>query len=305
MMAGDKLREFDIDLGSYIVGQLRPYLRELTARPAQGSGRFAVERDRLRHVEWALLDGPVWVGRVVAALPPALADHLWAGVAGEDVARGLTDAELASLSSAFDDPPERLESQCVWTPFPALHHRAIECVPEIRSELTRQTAEEWATDSAGFAARLCEEGLSLADGIATVCDWLQSTRRLLAAMGATPDGRSSASRTTAMEQATPPAVRQETRHERAQATGARVTESAVCTWQEAMQIAGLKKTKLYSLFHAGVLKGYRDGKMIRFYRKGLLDYMRERENVTLPPLRPARRPRAKSKSLAATRFRFL
>lgn len=72
-----------------------------------------------------------------------------------------------------------------------------------------------------------------------------------------------------------------------------------------MKIAGLKKTKLYDLFHAGVLKGFRDGKMIRFYRKGLLDYMRERENVTLPPPRPARRPRAKPKALPPTGFRFL
>jgi hypothetical protein len=121
---------------------------------------------------------------VVSALPVELADYVWMGVDGEAVPRRLNDAELAWLAFAFDDPPGRLEGRCLWTPFPALHRRAVECVPEIRSELTQQTAEEWAADSAGFAARLCEDGLSLADGIATVRDWLLCARRLLKAMGA-------------------------------------------------------------------------------------------------------------------------
>lgn len=193
-MGGDKLREFDIDLGQYLLGQLRPCLRELPARPLPG--HFAAEQDRLRHVERALLDMPSWVGRVVAALPPALADHLWAGVAGEEIERCLTDRELAWLAFAFDDPPERLEGRCVWTPYPALHRRAVECVPEIISGLTKQTAEEWVGDSAGFAAKLCKDGLSLADGIATVRDWLLCARRLLTAMGAEPSPPSPGNRTT-------------------------------------------------------------------------------------------------------------
>jgi len=57
----------------------------------------------------------------------------------------------------------------------------------------------------------------------------------------------------------------------------------VCGYKEAVAITGLKKTKLYDLFHRGVLRGYRDGSMIRFHRTALLTYMRERENAPPPP----------------------
>lgn len=78
----------------------------------------------------------------------------------------------------------------------------------------------------------------------------------------------------------------------------------VCSYKEAMMITGLKKTKLYDLFRQGVLRGYRDGSMIRFYRAALLAYMRERENVpaTPPPLKPARRARQQPSGVG---FKFL
>jgi hypothetical protein len=183
-MAGETLSEFDIDLCEYILGQIRPHLRGLPTRPLSGAGDRAGQPVWLRYMQWERLDMPAWAGRVVSALPVELADHVRMGVDGEAVPRSLSDAELAWLAFAFDDPPGRLEGRCLWTPFPALHRRAVECVPEIRSELTQQTAEEWAADSAGFAARLCEDGLSLAGGIATVRDWLHCARRLLKVMGA-------------------------------------------------------------------------------------------------------------------------
>lgn len=96
----------------------------------------------------------------------------------------LDDAELNALAGVADDPPMRCEDECVWEPFRALHRQSVECVPDIQSVLPRQYADEWAEDSAGFAARLCTDGLSLADGIATVQEWLWRARRLLRVMGA-------------------------------------------------------------------------------------------------------------------------
>jgi excisionase family DNA binding protein len=79
---------------------------------------------------------------------------------------------------------------------------------------------------------------------------------------------------------------------------------SVCSYKEAMAITDLKKTKLYDLFSRGVLRGYRDGSMIRFYRAALLAYMRERENVpaTPPPPKPVRRAGQQSPGLG---FKFL
>jgi hypothetical protein len=176
-MAGEQLHEFGLDLCDYVLGQFRPRLRELPARPRSVPP--------LDYAQWHRLDLPAWLGRVVAGLPGPLADHVWAGVGGDKVAAPLSDAELSALAGAADDPPLRCEAQAVWVPFPALHRRSVECIPEVRSALAKQTAEEWAEDSAGFAARLCEDGLSLADGIVAVHDWLCCARRLLGAMGAT------------------------------------------------------------------------------------------------------------------------
>lgn len=77
----------------------------------------------------------------------------------------------------------------------------------------------------------------------------------------------------------------------------------VCGYREAMAVTGLKKTKLYDLFRRGVLRGYRDGTMIRFYRESLLTYMRERENPPAASLpKPGRRTKAPPPGV---RFRFL
>jgi excisionase family DNA binding protein len=83
-----------------------------------------------------------------------------------------------------------------------------------------------------------------------------------------------------------------------------LNETPVCGWREAMDITGLKKTKLYELFHRGIIKGYRDGKMIRFYRAGLTGYMQDRENRSAPPVRITQRPR-KTQPPSNNRFKFL
>jgi excisionase family DNA binding protein len=256
-----------------------------------------------------LLDFPSWFARQRSSSFAGLADRIWDGVFAEEAQRSPpSESELGRLAAALDDLPDRLNRTCVWEPYPALHARYVECVSEIRTELTRQTAEEWAAASAGFAGRLCVRPLSLAEGVSVVGDWLRLARRLRHAMGAVrvPTSASTAPITRDVGAAAQPATgsaKGRATPAKPQTTG--TGDAAVCGWREAMEATGLRKTKLYELFRDGALKGYRDGRMIRFYRKGLADYMRERENVRLPPPRPARRPRAKSTALPATRFQFL
>jgi hypothetical protein len=79
----------------------------------------------------------------------------------------------------------------------------------------------------------------------------------------------------------------------------------VCNYKEAMAITGLKKTKLYSLFRRGILLGYRDGVMIRFYRSSLIRYMKERENTAAPSASPIPVNRRKIARRPGTQFKFL
>ncbi len=84
------------------------------------------------------------------------------------------------------------------------------------------------------------------------------------------------------------------------------TDSPLCGYKEAMRLTGLKKTKLYDLFRRGVLRGYRDGVMVRFYRASLLAYMRERENTPAPPPPPPPVTRRRATPPPpGVRFRFL
>ncbi|VTR91685.1 dna-binding protein : : HTH_17 [Gemmata massiliana] len=78
----------------------------------------------------------------------------------------------------------------------------------------------------------------------------------------------------------------------------------VCGYKEAMRLTGLKKTKLYDLFRRGILRGYRDGAMIRFYRTALLSYMKEHENTSAAPPSPPSKAR-KRKRPSGMRFKFL
>jgi excisionase family DNA binding protein len=294
VMAGERLFEFDVDLCDYVLGNIRQYLHGVTERPKRTG--------MLRPSERELLDFPRWFARRHSGRFAPLADRIWAGVFGEVERALLSEPELDELAAVLGDMPDRLTHTCTWEPYPALHAQYVECVAEIRAELTRHTAEEWSEASAGFAARLCARPLSLAEGVSVVGDWVRLARQLSRAMGvcmptaAQQDGRATRPPDETAKQQVAPAKPQPS------GTG----DAMVCGWQEAMEVTGLKKTKLYELFRDGTLKGYRDGRMIRFYRKGLADYMRERENVTLPPPRSVRRTRAaKSKTTPAMRFRFL
>lgn len=82
-------------------------------------------------------------------------------------------------------------------------------------------------------------------------------------------------------------------------------DAPVCGYKEAMALTGLKKTKLYDLFRRGVLRGYRDGAMVRFYRASLLAYMRERENTPAPPPASPKPPRKRGGRPGGVRFKYL
>lgn len=82
-------------------------------------------------------------------------------------------------------------------------------------------------------------------------------------------------------------------------------DAPVCGYREAMALTGLKKTKLYDLFRRGVLRGYRDGAMVRFYRASLLAYMRERENTPVPPPVPPKPPGGRGRKPGGVRFKYL
>jgi hypothetical protein len=95
----------------------------------------------------------------------------------------LSSAEFYSLESAVDGDVPELDRE--WVADELLHRRRVQCVREIRSELTRQDAEDWSRACAGFAARLEREGVRLGEGIATVHEWVRYLRQLLRALGAT------------------------------------------------------------------------------------------------------------------------
>ena len=110
-MSGGRLHEYSLDLCDYAVSHFRAGLRAPRGTPAPPA--------RLDYGEWALLDASAWLTRAVARLPAPLADHVWAGVAGDRAERLLADADLDALVDAAGDPPPRCERRCAWTPYPA------------------------------------------------------------------------------------------------------------------------------------------------------------------------------------------
>jgi hypothetical protein len=178
-MAGEPLFEFDCDLCDYALGNVRQHLRGIGERPEP----IAL----LRPSELEMLDFPQWFARKLRGDLAPLADRIWAGVFGEVPRTPLSESELYELVDVLDDLPTRLGRTCVWEPYPALHARHVECVAEIRTELTRHTAEAWAEASSGFASQLCARPLSLAEGATVVGEWVGLARRLRLAMGGAPD----------------------------------------------------------------------------------------------------------------------
>lgn len=241
-MAGHVLHEFDCDLCDYILGQIRPYLGMLSERPR------AVPK--LNYAEWHDLDLPTWIGRAVAALPIPLANHVWAGVFDERKQQPLNDEGLSALELALDDAPMRLEAACVWTPFPALHRRSVNCVREIQFELTRATAEGWAEDSARFSSQLEEDGLTVSSGIAIVREWLWCVRRLLEAMSATEF------LPTSVENHVPTRQSKGVRQTKGQTTGEVSTPEMLSPSMIAIRF-GISRSTVYIASRAGQLPHYR------------------------------------------------
>jgi hypothetical protein len=287
MMPKDSLLDFDTALSGYVCSQLRDHLTELSERPTPTR--------RLHPRVWDNLAVSEWMGWAVGTLPTALADHIWDGVAGDVRHRPLSVDELGEIVLAVDDPPRRSESSAVWSASVRIHRQYIECLPEIRSNLAGPTADEWAATSIQFGTTLSRPGLPLGEGVDAVWAWIRELRRLRRTIR---EGRTGSTQ----EGATSP-HRQSAPHDGGDGDGK--SKGPVCDWKEAMQLTGLKKSKLYQLFHQGRLTGYKDG-IIRFYRTGLMGFMKERENVAAPPTTPTpqRKPPARS-SAAGTRFRFL
>lgn len=69
-------------------------------------------------------------------------------------------------------------------PYRPLHQRRVDCIAEIVAELGKQVAEEWSGASAEFVAQLENDRLDLPGGIALICEWSDTLRRLLRALGA-------------------------------------------------------------------------------------------------------------------------
>ncbi len=174
-MVGEQLLHFDLALGGYVAGQIRPALECLPTRPFR-------PLPALNYRESQQMTLSQWLGRGVAVLPPSLSDHLWAGASGNATPVHLSDNALGALELLAEDPPMRAESECYWEATPAVHLSAAKCVPEIREALTRCTAEEWAEASSGFGARLSADGLPLASGIGIIRQWLRYTRGLRSAI---------------------------------------------------------------------------------------------------------------------------
>jgi len=164
-MAGEKLHKFDLQLCDYVLGNTGQYLDE----------------KKFRRAAKKLLDRP---------LVKYLEDESDPDAEHQPVL--LSEAEFNGLDQMFDwDTPELHRE---WLPNESLHRRRVQCVGEIRKELTKQDAEDWSSDCAAFAKRLEGRKVYLDEGIQIVREWVDKLRQLLRAMGATdllpyPEGR--------------------------------------------------------------------------------------------------------------------
>jgi hypothetical protein len=165
-MTGEKLHAYDLQLCEYVLGNIRQYLGEMRfARAA----RLQLSHQMLKHL--------------VDDLDPVLDQERLL----------LNDAEFYSLKATFEGDVPELDRE--WVAYASLHGRRVQCVREIRGELTKQDAEDWSRACAGFAERLEGPRVRLGEGIEIVHEWVRHLRRLLQAMGATdllpyPEGQS-------------------------------------------------------------------------------------------------------------------
>jgi hypothetical protein len=167
-MIGQHLTEFDRRLCGYAIDNFAQYLD----RP-----RFAARVDKLLTKSQPLLLASL--KKAADKSPKAVYVRLL-----------LNDIEFRSLQNAVED-----DLDLFWEPFSGLHRRYIETVKEVRDNFTRQVAEDWSAECAGFARQLeAERGVRLSDGLEIVHLWVRRLRALLRAMGAVhllpqPEGR--------------------------------------------------------------------------------------------------------------------
>lgn len=165
-MAGEKLHNYDLQLCDYVLGNINQYL---------GEKRFA-------RAARQVLSPPI-LKYLVDDLDPEIDQERLL----------LSDREFDSLESTFEGDVPELNKE--WFANEHLHDRRVQCVREVRDELTRQDAEDWSRACARFAERLKGKHVRLGEGIEIVHEWVWHIRRLLRAMGAIdllpyPEGRS-------------------------------------------------------------------------------------------------------------------
>lgn len=90
----------------------------------------------------------------------------------------LTTDEIRELTTEVAIIAQRAR----WCSYPQLYRRAIFCVSEIRTGLTRRDAEEWSAASHRYQSRLCARVLSFGTGCETLAAWISTVRRYQLAM---------------------------------------------------------------------------------------------------------------------------
>jgi len=150
-MIGQKLHLFDVALCRYALNNVRGYM-----------------------------DKPAFAAYVEHQLDPPVLAYLKA-LGGDEEPQPLllTNQDFWDLVVILDDFTRD------WVADEPLHRRAIDCLPEIKSALSPECADEWVRASRRLAKQLESERTRLHDGIRLVHDWVREARRLLKAMGAT------------------------------------------------------------------------------------------------------------------------
>ena len=95
----------------------------------------------------------------------------------------LNENELTLLEDFAATVPAKGPYIIHWLPYPALHGRYRESVPEIEKRLGARAAKRWAEYSTGVARDLERPDLELHDGIEHVRRWLSEIRSLLRIVG--------------------------------------------------------------------------------------------------------------------------
>lgn len=149
-MGGEVLHDFDLRLCDYLAANVAEHLGRRTFREE-------LQQD----------------------LPRPLFEYI---AAKSDDCLLLSDSELLELELVVT---EVHSTGRMWSSYPELHGSSVLCIPDIRTHLTKETAEEWAAACRRSSRTLERKGLLLHDGVVAVVKWICELRRLLTAMGAT------------------------------------------------------------------------------------------------------------------------